>query len=331
MTAITNLAARITYKQGSNLPIVILGHGWSEDMTSFSDEMHSRLSNYGLFVCSPGLRGRNSADGARDASAREIYDIYDVLTYIRTNYASIVSPTIAAFVGYSGGGGNALACACKFPDTFNVIVDHFGMSDYGRNATNSWYVTNTTYDAAIVSSVGDTPANVPNRYFARDATVAIGNYSGGYLYMYHSPTDDKVNVVNSQRIKTALDAIPLVNYTYNESTSWTHGTPDTSPNLITLEPTWIAKIKSQVAWTIATSGTVTVIGYIVTKRFTIWLNTNGTVTQGIDAAATVVYNTATDTYTVTPLTTGGIDVSITQGAKTGSATNISTQTQIVVV
>ena len=313
MTPINNLIARISYNVGSNLPVVMLMHGWSEDAHTFSDAMYTRLANYGLFVCGVGMRGRNSADGARDASAREIYDIYDALAYVRTNYPTIVSSTIAAIVGYSGGGGNTLAACCKFPDAWNVAVDHFGMADYGRNNPNAWYYTNTDYDATIITSVGDTPANVPDKYYARDATVGITNYSGGYLYMYHSPTDDKVSVVNSQRIKAALDAVPLTNYAYSESTAYTHGTPDTNPTLATLEPTWIAKIKSQAAWTIPASGTITVIGYIITKRFTIWLNT------GLDAAATVVYDTVAGTYTVTPLTSNAVvAVTITQGALTAS-------------
>jgi hypothetical protein len=131
-----------------------------------------------------------------------------------------------------------------------------------------------------------------------------------------------------------MDAAGLTNYTKSVTTigsspRWLHGYPEDNADLIEAEATWIAKVKAQAAWTIAASGTVTVIGYIVTKRFTIWLRSNGSTTYGLDAVATVVYNTATDTYTVTPLT-GAIDVTITQGAKSGSAVGITEATEIVV-
>jgi pimeloyl-ACP methyl ester carboxylesterase len=294
-----------------------------------------RFAGYGFFAIAVDIRGRLGADGSRDASGREIHDLYDALTQARAMFPALVSPTQASIVGYSAGGGNALAAACKFPDAWGVVVSHFGMSDYGRNNPNGWYYNNGgAYTAEIAASVGDTPANVPNNYYARDATAAIQNYTGGTVYLYHDQADAVVPYVHSTRIKDALDTASLTNYSYNvtnvgDPIRFTHGYPEGVADLITAEPTWSAAALAAPAWAVPASGTVTVIGYIVTKRFSIWLNANGTATTGIDAAATVVYNTATDTYTVTPLT-GAIDVSITQGSKTGSDTNINAETAIVV-
>lgn len=336
MTAITNLKGKIAYNAtGTDMPVCVLMHGWSEGITAIQSLDMQRIASYGLFVLAVSMRGLDGGGGSPDASGREIYDIYDAVEYVRANYASYVSQDKAAIVGYSGGGGNALAAACKFPDYWNVVVSHFGMSDYGRDATDGWYYNNGgTYTAGIVTRVGDTPANVPNRYYARDGVAAIANYSSGYLYLYHDKQDATVPWVHGNRIKATLDAAGLTNYSANFSDTgelprYTHGYPTSNPSLIYVESVWSEKIKSQAAWTIPTSGAVTVVGYIKTKRFTIWLNANGTASLGIDAAATVVYNTATDTYTITPLT-GAIDVAITQGAKTGSATNISTETVITV-
>lgn len=320
MAPITNLYGRCLYPNGgTNLPVVMLMHGWSDTAEIFDWATYLRLAQNGLFVCSVGMRGRNGASQSRDASAREIYDIYDALVDVRADYSGIVSSTIAAIVGYSGGGGNALAAACKFPDAWNVVVSHFGISDYGRDGTDGWYANNDgSHTAEIATAVGGTPAAVPDNYYARDATVAIHNYSGGYLYLYHDDQDVKVPSVHSDRISAAMDAAGLTNYTKSITTltdnpRWLHGYPADSPGLITAEPTWIAKIKSQAAWTIPASGTITVIGYIVTKLFTIWLN------DGLDAAATVVYDTGPGTYTVTPLTSNPvIAVEITQGVLTAS-------------
>jgi pimeloyl-ACP methyl ester carboxylesterase len=333
---ITDLYAKYCYNvNGTNQPIVVLMHGFTNNAADFPASDMARIAAFGFFVIVPGLRGRDSASGSPDASGREIQDIIDAVEYVRTNFADHVSADKTALVGYSGGGGNALAAACKFPDYFNVIVDHFGMSDYGRNNPNGWYYNNDgSYTSTIGTYVGDTPTNKPNNYYARDAVAAIANYSGGYLYIYHDDQDTAVPVIHSSRIKTVLDAAGLTNYSYNISTvgsnpRFTHGYPEDVAGLRAVEATWAATISSQAVWTVPASGTVTVIGYIKTKRFTVWLNKNGTATTGIDAAATVAYNTATDAYTVTPLISG-IDVAITQGAKTGSATNISGATVITV-
>lgn len=332
MTAISNLVYRYSYpRYATDLPVVLLMHGWSGDATSFGNAALRRIAGYGVFAAAVGLRGRNSADGSRDASAREIYDIYDALTTIRTNFASAVSADKAALVGYSGGGGNALAAACKFPDTWSVVASHFGMSDYGRDATDGWYYNNGGgYGSEVVTAVGGTPVAVPDNYYARDATAAITNYSGGHLYLFHDAADTSVPIVHSRRIQTALAAAGYTNYTANFTTAtdalrWYHGYPSTTdqPNLIQTERLWMPAVRAQPAWTIAAAGTVTVIGYLVTKRFSVWLG------DGTAEAATVVYDTTADRYTVTPLT-GSVSVSITQGAKTASQT-ISSETELTVV
>lgn len=334
--AITNLYCRYAYRMRGNQPILVVMHGWSGDAAELTQADIDRLCEYGFFVIVPGLRGRNGASGARDGSRREIYDIIDAVERVKTLFPSRIHAEKVAIVGYSGGGGNALAAACKFPDYFTTIVSHFGMSDYGRDNPDGWYYNNGGgYTAGISSTFGGDPATVPNAYHSADATAAVQNFNGGKLYLYHDDQDATVPSVHSDRIGTAMDNASLTNYvksitTITDDPRWTHGYPSDNADLIEAEPTWTAEILSRAAWTVPTDGTVTVIGYIVTKRFTIWLRANGSTTYGLDAAATVVYDTATDTYTVTPLT-GAIDVTITQGAKTGSATNISTETEIVVI
>lgn len=331
MAAISNLQARYYHPAGTNLPIILLMHGWDGGLESITDATLKRIGDYGAFTCTVGMRGRNAANGARDASGREIYDIYDCLQSIISTHGALVDGSRVAVWGYSGGGGNALAALCKFPDAFNVGVDFMGMSDYGRDGTDGWYqqsvgATQTT----IAAAVGGTPATAPNGYYARDATVGITNFAGGHLYMYHDNADATVPPVHSSRIKNALDGAGMSNYTLTLSDTLGHGYPDGYPVRQAPEAALVTALAGSSAWTIPASGTVAVIGYIVTKRFTIWLRANGSTTYGLDAAATVVYNTATDTYTVTPLT-GAIDVTIAQAAKTGSATNISAETEIVVI
>lgn len=323
---ITNLAIRYSYAENvSDLPIVLLVHGWSGNADDFGNATLQRIAARKLFVASVGMRGRNGASGQADASGREIHDIYDALTWIRATFPQ-VSREYASVVGYSGGGGNALAAACKFPDAWCQVVSHFGMSDYGYNNPDGWYYNGGNYAAEIANVMGGTPAQIPNNYRARNAVEAITNYSGGHLYLFHDSGDGSVPVVHSQRIASAMSSAGMSNYAANlsgpaDSIRWLHGYPTSSP-LWRSEDTWARDAAGKVhpAWTIPTSGTVRVIGYIVTKRFSIWLG------NGQSHVASVVYNTSSRQYTVTPLT-GTVVVTITQGGQSATQT-ISSETAI---
>lgn len=314
----------------TDMPIAILMHGFNGDYTAISDAVLQNVASYGLFAVTVGMRGRSGRSGSQDASGREIHDIYDALTAIRTAHASRVNALDAAIVGYSGGGGNVLAACCKFPDTWLCGADHFGISDYGRDVSDGWYAQSVGDQPTLRAWIGGSPVAVPDNYYARDATVAIQNYSGGHLYLYHDTGDTAVEVVHSQRIAAAMAAAGRTNYAYSETTPassprWVHGYPEAGTEIAQTIPTWAAHIAARTTptWTIPTSGTITVIGYIVTKRFKIWLGT------GQSEVATVAYNTAMDSYTVTPRT-GSMTVTITQGAKTATQT-ISGVTTITVV
>ena len=335
-----DLTMKLSYPAGgTNLPIVVVMHGFSQAVSDFDTPAFKRFARYGAFCAFVEMRGRGSSDGTPDVSAREIYDIVDAVTYIITTYADIVDADNINLVGYSGGGGNAYAVAAKFPDLFNTVTAFFGISDYGHDVTDGWYQNGATAGSktSLETWIGDNPTNAPKSYHARAHVLGVTNYTGGYLWIFHDDQDTSVPIVNTTNVTDALDAAALTNYadsitTVASNPRWTHSLPIAGAAVIRAETTFMPVIVAgtHAVWTIAASGTVTVLGYIVTKRFTIWLRATGGSTYGLDAAATVAYNTTTDTYTITPLTTGGIDVTITQGAKTGSATNITAETAVVV-
>ena len=324
-----SLKAGIAYKQGAtNLPIVVIMHGFSGAASAITATVRNRYAHNNVFVVVPEMRGRGTAGGDEDCSAREIYDIYDAVEYVKANYSDVVNPNQIHLVGYSGGGGNAFACAAKFPDYFNTIISFFGMSDYGHDSEDGWYQNGAgeTYQPTLESWIGDNPTNVPNAYHARAHVLGMANYSGGHLFIFHDEDDTTVPVINSSNVKDILDGAGLSNYTYNISKAgdpfrWLHGYPAEIPALIVAEPIFINPIVAETysAWTVTASGTVTVLGYIKTKRFTIWLGglTEAAAGAGLDEVAIVAYNTVTGQYTVTPLT-GNMDVFIKQGELTAS-------------
>ena len=132
-----------------------------------------------------------------------------------------------------------------------------------------------------------------------------------------------------------MDNASLTNYSATFSNTgdahrYQHGIDYENAAYLAAEAAWSAKVLSQAVWTVPASGTHTVIGYIVTKRYNCWLRAHGTTLYGLDAAATIAYGGTPNHYIVTPFT-GPIDVTITQAdAKTGSASNISTATDVTV-
>ena len=315
--ALTGLKLKIAYpKQGRNLPLLVLMHAWAS--LTIDDLIIDRFVQLGFFVIAPGMRGRDGAQGTHDASGREIYDILDAIKYIQTNYADRINDKVS-ICGWSGGGGNAMACACKLPDTFNCCISNFGMSDYGYDATYGWYAQNANYWSDLISYIGGDPTQVPNNYHSRDAIYGIINYTGGKMVLVGDTEDTTVPHNQSTRLKDAMVAAGMSNYTELYST-----TSDSIRYLHTMtydgiperqaEATWMPLAKNTAAWTISASGTINVMGFIHTKRFEIWLGT------GLTAAASCAYDTVTGTYTFNALTTANTAVSITQGTKTASGT-----------
>lgn len=315
INAITNLAIRKATRADritTPLPLLICMHGWSQD-TTYLPDVYLKIRADQFFVAVVGMRDNSGASGNKDVSGRELHDIYDAVQYCLANYGSYIDPTRIVIEGQSGGGGNTLGVCCKFPDLFNVAGTGSAISDYGFDDTNSWYITNGSFCAASLDGYIGTPrANKLKEYQSRDAVEAITNYQG-YIYMVHHDGDTTVNVVHSQRIVTALGV--QTNFTYTEIVGANHPS--------NIDSAFYTRALTEGEKTIPLSGTVRVIGYMITKRFKIWLD------SGISSVADVTYDVSTDTYTVTPVTAADIAVVITQGSKTASQT-ISGVTVMVV-
>lgn len=302
--SITDLYARVCYNDSdTDQPIVVLMHGYQQTAGGVPQEVIDRFATAGAFVVVPGMRGRDGASGSQDSGGREIHDIVDAVNHVRSTYSAYCSQTRATVSGYSGGGGNALALACKFPDFFTNVASHFGMSNY---ATWDEY----SGQAVIRAWIGGTVAQVPERYAARNAQAAITNYTGGKLYLFHDRTDAAVNVDQSETVSDILSAAGRTNYLASytdvgDDDRWLHGYPiaSESPDLYKTEAYWLTDTvsESQAVWSVPASGTLTCIGYLVTKRFSVWLG------DGTAGTATVAYDSGT--VTVTP--SGTYEVTVT--------------------
>lgn len=328
---ITNLAAKFCYDNGvaaalpATVPILVIMHGYAGSMTSFNDSDLQRFASYGFFVISVGMRGKNSASGSVDASAREIHDILDALTYVRANYAGVVDPTKAAIVGYSGGGGNVMGCLTKCPDYFTSFISLFGISDYGYRPVTSWYdygqiSLSPTSKSYLDTDIGvRTAASAP--YLARMASAAIPKALalGGFLELFHDASDLSVSVESSRQVVSELQASGLtgLKYAYHESSSldatrWLHGHPqDHLPEMTAAEWIFARRCRDSSVWSVPVKGSIRVNGWFKSRGqdFEIWLGdassprSNGT--GGRNKVAEVDFDVVNGTFKITPVTTSG--------------------------
>lgn len=119
----------------------------------------------GFLAVQVDMRGRAFSTGQPDANGFELYDIYDALIFAKGEYPeSIVDPERVYFVGGSGGGGNALGLAGKFPDLFVSITANFGISDYA-----DWYARDAIgeFRDELDPWVGCSPEQDPMAYASR--------------------------------------------------------------------------------------------------------------------------------------------------------------------
>lgn len=280
----------VCYPTGeTNLPIIVLGHAWNGTKDTVPPEIAERWAKQGLFVVTPSFRQPN------DAGAREIYDIYDAVEYVKTNYSAQVNANNVNYTGYSGGGGDGYACVVKLPDYFGNITIYFGPNDYGVDATGGWY--QTTYSAlasSIATLIGDTPTNVPDKYQARYHLSGLKNNPNSRIRIYHDENDyvfegsSAVDVVMAQNWATEQTAQGYSNSIIDISTSadpaderYNHGYAMYGPNSlgeeqsgnIAPESVWIPEILAGTYAnpSIATSSTFMICGFIKTKNFQVFL------------------------------------------------------------
>lgn len=317
-SAVTGLYVKWAYDVGcataapAALPIVVMIHGYVGDADSLQQSDLRRWAARGFLAASVGMRGRNGAAGARDASARECYDAGpDLLAYLRSTLPLVAHPTHAGDAGWSGGGGSVLALRVRHPDLFTVSADFFGIASY-----SNWY----TFGAALGSvalldaDVGGSPAVLPDAYAARDARTAIARAIAatplGWLHVLHDTGDTSVSVSDSQAVAAALAAAGLSQYTYTETTGASptralHGHPVDHAELVTLERIFARRMRDTATATLAASGTLDLHGYVVsaTQNFEVWLGgtasprTNGI--GGRDRVALLAYDATAGTYTIT--------------------------------
>jgi len=309
------LSARVAYPPaGRALSVLVVMHGLRENAASISDDALVRLATAygGVFVIAVEMRGRGDSDGSPDVGGREIQDIVDAVRFVRNHYRILTAPEQIHVLGYSGGGANALSCAARYPDMFNTVTSFFGISDYGFDPVTGWYAAATPARQLFLRRwIGGSPSEQPDKYHARAAVLAVTNYGGGVLRLFHDRQDAAVAPAQSEHVAAVMVAAGLTNCHLSitgpgDNPRWIHGAPNGKAGVIGAEKLFMPDIvgKRVSPWCIPVAGDLKVAGYLETKRFSLWLG-NGTAGFGrlhydtLAAVFNIVQESGPDSWTMT--------------------------------
>lgn len=286
------LAARII-KPAQPSYILVGTHGWHMSIPHFKVMEEPDPSELYLRV-EVDMRGRAHSDGAPDCNGWELYDVIDAVNYVREHYSEfIINPDIVYFEAGSGGGGNALAIAGKFPDFFAGVTALCGISDYGL-----WYRDDQIgeFRDEMDIWIGGTPNNNQTAYHSRSGLYLAENLLSP-LFIAHGETDIRVPVDHSRLYVERAQQLgkeTLVEYMELEGVGtrshWGNAT-DTQMALME-ERSESNREANRGAIMLPSNGRMVVGGYLFTKQFSIVL-------ESIDQMAIVDYDLTTDTFTVT--------------------------------
>ena len=181
--------------------ILVQTHGWHMSAVEYAPAEAPGDSPF--LTLSVDMRCRAFSDGKPDCNGYELQDVIDAVNYARERYKEYISdPDIVYFEAGSGGGGNALAIAGKFPDFFAAVNALYCMSDYGM-----WYRNDSDgeFRDEMDIWVGKDPDLDPMAYAARSGLSLVRNlYSP--LFIAHGELDRRVPVYHSHLYLAAAEA-----------------------------------------------------------------------------------------------------------------------------
>ena len=276
------------------LPLIVVLHGYSGKREQCRPDIE-RLAQAGLFAVAPDIRGRGASGGKFDSGGLDVMDVYEAVQVCCQKYARQIDATNLNVIGYSGGGGNVFSCFARFPDTFRVAASFFGMPDYAE-----LYRTTDRSDVKriLVATLGGTPRQQPAAYSARNVTPAAGNNGQTRFHLFWDEEESACPGALDEEFVRVSRAAGCRNCRLHQSRKrdkyrWFHGYTADSPNLVRADRVFVPEILERRVPEprLPSAGTLVVPGYVVTKKFQIWLApAQRPELRGQSGTATVDYN-----------------------------------------
>ena len=285
------LAMRVDKPRGKGY-ILASTHGWH--MTIPPVDADAAPSDEPYLHLHIDMRGRAFSTGKPDCNGLELIDVYDAVRYAQKAYADyLIDPDTVYYEGGSGGGGNGYALAVKFPDLFSAVTALCGISDYAN-----WYENDRVgeFRDELCPWIGCTPEENPEAYRSRSGAAGVRNLMAP-LFCAHGESDERVPVWHARHfVECAREAGKgsLVEYLELPGVgTQAHWGRATEEQLAEIERRSEAnRARSRRPLTVPEKGTLTVLGYLYTKRFAVRLDS-------LDAVAELEYDCAAGIYRVT--------------------------------
>jgi dipeptidyl aminopeptidase/acylaminoacyl peptidase len=194
----------VNYQAGTRYPTVVLAHGGPEGQTSLSASPWALfLADQGYVVIDPNFRGSTGyGERFRNANVEDSGggEIEDVVAGVK--YLIDTGLTDPKHVGISGGshGGTVVANAvAKFPDTFAVGIEKFGVVDRALFLR----FTNRNSEIRWETKMGGPPELKPAVYRKANVLPDVAQIKAPLLIL-HGEEDPQVPPQESQEFASAL-------------------------------------------------------------------------------------------------------------------------------
>ncbi len=268
--------------------LMLTTHGWHMSMPKYvpNDE---KPSGGNLFVYVD-MRGRAFSEGSPDCNGLELYDVIDAAEYVKEHYKEyIIDPDIVYFQGGSGGGGNCYAILNKFPDYFAAAASMCGPSDYME-----WYdddpIGEFQDELDIWIGKRGEKYTYNEAYAARSGLYGLENLYTP-LFIAHGNADNRVPVSHAHHYLERAEKLGkshLIGYYeldgVGKGDHWTGASEEQMKTMSQGISKVFAENKAPVS--IPRKGTLIVQGYLVTKHFSVFLDSidcMGEITYDLDA------------------------------------------------
>lgn len=303
--------AMLVQKPAQKGYMLVMTHGWHMSIPDFTP----RAVPAGAYlVVHVDMRGRAFSQGKADCNQLELIDVWDAVQTAKKRYGRyLIREDVVYFESGSGGGGNALTLAAKFPDLFSSVTALYPISDYAM-----FFEQDKTgeFRDELLPWIGYDPAERKVAYQVRSAAFLSGNILSP-IFMAHGTADARITVDHARLFSQAMRAAGKENLLwYMElpavgGSGHLDGVTDRQKQQICLQSEELRR-KHRTPVRLPETGTMTVGGYLITRWFRIFL-------EPLDSVAVVRYDLRQKTLRlicpqgVVPKVVSQLKVECTQG------------------
>jgi len=264
-------------------------HGWHMSIPKF-EEYTAPQSEY--LQVQIDMRGRAFSDGKPDCNGLELIDIIDAIEYVKDHYSEyILDKEVIYFLGGSGGGGNALALAGKFPDYFTHLVCRCVPYDYAL-----WHQNDSVgeFQDEMDIWIGDISSEMA--YASRSGITFVENLCSP-MVIVHGACDIRVPEYQSSNYVAKAkqyDKDHLIKYIMLPGIGGEDHFVNMSKEHMEAITSYYEndRLRHTTPVQIPRKGKMIIGGYLYTKHFSIMLNS-------VDKVAEIAYDLDSNSYHVT--------------------------------